>query len=105
MGKGAKSKAKNKDSSEQESQISTSKKPTKPEPPKGPETPNCITQKNNLIYLAIRGKPNSKHNSITSIDDESIGISIACQPVDGAANKELQEYLALVLGVKKSQVS
>jgi uncharacterized protein YggU (UPF0235/DUF167 family) len=62
-------------------------------------------QRGNLIYLTIHGKPNSKWNAITSIDDESISISIACRPVEGAANKELSEYLALVLGVKKSRIS
>ena len=105
MGKGPKSKPKTKDSSPQEPQVSTTNPYNKPKPQNPSETPNSITQNNNLIYLTIRGKPNSKFNSITSIDDESIGISIASQPVDGAANKELQDYLALILGVKKSQVS
>jgi hypothetical protein len=87
MGKGAKSKAENQDSLESDQQILSSKNSKKHEPPKTPLAPPCIIQRGNLIYLTIRGKPNSKWNAITYIDDESISISIACQPVDGAANK------------------
>ena len=66
--------------------------------------PTSINIKDSQIYLTIRGKPNAKNTQVTNVDDEAIGIAIQAQPVDGAANEELQAYFKNVFGLKKSDL-
>lgn len=55
--------------------------------------------------LALRITPRASHNEIVGmLNDGTIKVHIAAPPVDDAANKELVEYLAEVLGVPKSRV-
>lgn len=55
--------------------------------------------------LALRITPRASRNEIVGmLNDGTIKIHIAAPPVDDAANKELVEYLAEVLGVPKSRV-
>lgn len=55
--------------------------------------------------LKVRVNPRSSRNQVTGWNDGILGVKITAPPVDGAANKECIEYVADLLGVKKSQVS
>jgi len=57
------------------------------------------------ILIKILAKPGAKHNNITDISEDGVGVQIAAPPVEGAANTELLKYLSTVLGVKKSELS
>ncbi|XP_012260660.2 UPF0235 protein C15orf40 homolog [Athalia rosae] len=79
---------------------------------KNPQIENFQTQpcpvtldKNGHVNIKIQAKPGAKHNNITDISDESVGVAISAPPVEGEANTELVKYLAAVLGARKSDVS
>lgn len=44
-------------------------------------------------------------NHIIGINEEGVRVNIAAPPKEGEANKELLEYLAEVIGVKKTEIS
>ncbi|XP_048015203.1 UPF0235 protein C15orf40 homolog [Megalobrama amblycephala] len=75
--------------------------------PKPPETPpGPVTKvKDGTIAIAIHAKPGAKHNAITDVSEEAVGVAIAAPPTDGEANAELLRYLSKVLELKKSEVS
>ncbi|XP_053972564.1 UPF0235 protein C15orf40 homolog [Hylaeus volcanicus] len=73
----------------------------KEEPNKGP----IGVDKNGNVTIKIQAKPGAKHNNITDISDEAVGVAISAPPVEGEANTELVKYLASVLGMRKSDVS
>jgi hypothetical protein len=52
--------------------------------------------------LAVRCKPNARKNRIVSVGEKEIGVAVAAQPQDGKANRELIDFLAETLGVRKS---
>jgi uncharacterized protein (TIGR00251 family) len=55
--------------------------------------------------LALRVTPRANRNEIVGmLNDGTIKVHIAAPPVDEAANKELVDFLAEVLGVPKSRV-
>jgi uncharacterized protein (TIGR00251 family) len=55
--------------------------------------------------LALRITPRASHNKIVGVlNDGTIKVHIAAAPVEEAANKQLVEFLAEVLGVPKSRV-
>ncbi|XP_035729033.1 UPF0235 protein C15orf40 homolog [Vespa mandarinia] len=66
----------------------------------GPITVN----KDGKIQIKIQAKPGAKHNGITDISEEAVGVAISAPPVQGEANTELIKYLASVLGLRKSDV-
>jgi len=55
--------------------------------------------------LRVRVNPRSSRNQVTGWHDETLSVKITAPPVDGAANKACIEYIAVLLGVKKSQIS
>lgn len=61
--------------------------------------------KNGNVLIKIQAKPGAKHNGITDISDEAVGVAISAPPVQGEANTELVKYLASVLGLRKSDVT
>ena len=67
--------------------------------------PHSIQSTANGVNITIQAKPNSKTDAITSIDDEVVGVSINAPPKEGEANKQLCNFMAQVLAVKKSCVS
>ncbi|XP_076750598.1 UPF0235 protein C15orf40 homolog [Xylocopa sonorina] len=71
------------------------------EEPKGPVAVN----KNGDVTIKVQAKPGAKHNNITDISDDAVGVAISAPPVEGEANTELVKYLASVLGMRKSDVS
>ncbi|XP_046752205.1 UPF0235 protein C15orf40 homolog [Diprion similis] len=61
--------------------------------------------KSGNVLIKIQAKPGAKHNNVTDISEDSVGVAISAPPVDGEANTELVKYLTSVLGVRKSDVS
>ncbi len=55
--------------------------------------------------LAVRITPRATHNQIVGVlNDGTIKVQLASEPVDQELNVELIDYLAEVLGVPKSRV-
>ncbi|HZM22140.1 MAG TPA: DUF167 domain-containing protein [Anaerolineales bacterium] len=55
--------------------------------------------------LAVRVTPRASRNEIVEmLDDGTIKVRIAAQPVDDEANTALLEFLAEILGVPKSRL-
>lgn len=67
-------------------------------------SPISLNKTGNVI-IKIRAKPGAKHNSITDVLGEAIGVQIAAPPVDGEANAELVKYISKLLKLRKSDVS
>ncbi|XP_050582246.1 UPF0235 protein C15orf40 homolog [Bombus affinis] len=78
-----------------------SKKATVNEESKGP----ISLDKNGNVTIKIQAKPGAKHNNITDISEDAVGVAISAPPVEGEANTELVKYLASILGMRKSDVS
>lgn len=57
------------------------------------------------VVINILAKPGAKHNNITDLSNDCVGVQIAASPVEGEANKELIKYLSKVLGIKKSEMT
>ncbi|XP_054632941.1 UPF0235 protein C15orf40 homolog [Dunckerocampus dactyliophorus] len=72
-----------------------------PTPEQGP----VVRDKSGAVTITVHVKPGSKHNNVTDVSTEAVGVAIAAPPTDGEANAELLRYLAEVLDVKKSRVS
>ncbi|XP_071398288.1 UPF0235 protein C15orf40 homolog [Centroberyx affinis] len=60
--------------------------------------------KSGAVTITVHVKPGSKHNGITDVSAEAVGVAVAAPPTDGEANAELVRYLADVLDLKKSHV-
>ncbi|KAH8395204.1 hypothetical protein KR222_002352 [Zaprionus bogoriensis] len=67
-------------------------------------TPVALDKSGN-IAIKILAKPGAKHNNITDIGLEGVGVQIAAPPSEGEANAELVKFLSKVLGLRKSDVS
>ena len=61
--------------------------------------------KNNLLFVSLNVKPNSKQDAVLSLDSESVSIAIAAEARDGEANQAVVEFVAQIFNVKKYQVS
>ncbi|CAL8322409.1 unnamed protein product [Gadus morhua 'NCC'] len=61
--------------------------------------------KTGAVTVSVHAKPGAKHNAITDVSEDAVGVAIAAAPTDGEANAELLRYLAQVLQLKKSQVA
>ena len=60
--------------------------------------------KNNQLIVPILVKPQAKQNQIVGIHANKIKIAIVAPPVEGKANKELINFLANKLNIKKNEV-
>lgn len=67
--------------------------------------PKCIQSSTSGVRLVVCVKPNSRSNSVVSVDDEAVSLHIAAEAKDGKANAELVEYVAEVLAVHRRDVS
>jgi len=68
-------------------------------------TPASIYGRDGKTFIVIDAKPNSKVSSIVGVTDEGVRVNIGAPPKEGEANKELVEFLASALGVRKTDVS
>lgn len=55
--------------------------------------------------LKVHLNPRSSRNQIMGWQDGVLSVKLTAPPVEGAANKACLEFLADLLGVKKSQVA
>ena len=56
------------------------------------------------IRLAVKVTPHAGRNEITGFKDGVLQVKVAAAPEKGKANKELTDFLAEKLGIKKSSV-
>lgn len=82
---------------------SSKKEPTKPVVPL--DTGPITLDKNGDYKLLFLAKPGAKHNNITDVSEDGIGIQINAPPVEGQANTELISYLSKLLNLRKSDLS
>jgi uncharacterized protein len=62
-------------------------------------------KKSSNARLAVKVTPNAGRNEIAGLKDGVLQVRIAAPPEKGKANKELTDFLAEKLGVKKSAIS
>ena len=67
--------------------------------------PKCIQSSTSGVRLVVCVKPNSRSNSVESVDDDAVSLHIAAEAKDGKANAELVEYVAEVLSVHRRDVT
>ncbi len=56
------------------------------------------------IRLAVKVTPNAGRNEITSFKDGVLHVKVSAAPEKGKANKELVDFLAEKLGIRKSSI-
>lgn len=64
----------------------------------------CIEWRNGDLFLEVRVQPRASQDQIVGIVDARFKIKITAPPVDRAANRYLQQFLAGQFGVAKSHV-
>lgn len=65
----------------------------------------CITRHGSVLRLSVQIRPGAKRDSIDEVTPEYVGVHVAAKAQEGAANKQLCDYLAQVLGVRKRDVN
>jgi len=56
------------------------------------------------VRLAVKVTPHAGRNEITGFKDGVLQVKVAAAPEKGKANKELTDFLAEKLGIRKSSV-
>ncbi len=57
------------------------------------------------VYVKLRVSPGAKSAAVKGLYGEgALRLSVAAPPVGGKANKEVERYLAALIGVEKSRV-
>ncbi len=57
------------------------------------------------VTIHVHAQPGAKRTEVVGVLGDCLKVRLAAPPVDGKANACLVEFLALRLGVKRSQVS
>lgn len=70
---------------------------------KPPELP-FLTHLDNALVLSVYVQPRASKNQLCGIQGEELKIRLTSPPVDGAANKLCQEFIADLFNVSKSSV-
>eukprot|EP00771_Trimastix_marina_P003425 gnl/Trimastix_PCT/4684.p2 GENE.gnl/Trimastix_PCT/4684~~gnl/Trimastix_PCT/4684.p2 ORF type:complete len:130 (-),score=6.46 gnl/Trimastix_PCT/4684:83-472(-) len=70
------------------------------------DVPACIqpSRTPDTTRILVQAKPGARMSTITGIEDEGVGVQIAAPAREGEANTELLEFLAEVLGVRRSHL-
>jgi uncharacterized protein (TIGR00251 family) len=63
-----------------------------------------VATREGAVRFEVRAKPRAKSSRVAGERDGALVVQLAAPPVDGAANAELVETLARVLGVAKRDV-
>ena len=66
---------------------------------------SCVTRAGPVLRVTVQARPGAKKNSIDEVTQEYVGVHVAAKPQEGAANKELCEFLSEVFGVRKRDVA
>jgi hypothetical protein len=56
------------------------------------------------VRIKVFVKPRAKKNAVVGIQGDALKIQITSPPVEGAANRDLQKFLAKILGIAPSRV-
>lgn len=64
----------------------------------------CYKTDNQVIRLNILVKPGAKTSAIVGIVEGRLAVAIAARPVEGAANKELVNFLSKHFNIPKSKI-
>ncbi len=64
-----------------------------------------VTECSMGIKISIDAKPGAKQSAVVRIEEGSVVVQIAARAVDGAANSELIEFMAEVLGLRRQNLS
>lgn len=83
----------------QDSKMAPSSKPT------STNTCDAVSECLSGLKISIDAKPGAKQSSIVRVEDGAVTVQIAARAVDGAANAELIDYIAEVLGVRRQGLS
>lgn len=67
--------------------------------------PKSIFKAGSGVRINVWAKPGAKKANVLSIDDEAVGIAINAPPREGAANEALCEFVAEIVGVKRSKAT
>ena len=57
------------------------------------------------VRIAVRVRPGARKNAVLGRREDTWRITLKAPPIDGRANRACVEYLAKLLGVKRSAVS
>ncbi|XP_042527706.1 UPF0235 protein C15orf40 homolog [Dipodomys spectabilis] len=79
---------------------SRGEEPERPLPPAGP----VAAGPGGAVTVAVRAKPGSRHNAVTDVTTDAVGVAVAAPPTEGEANAELCRFLSKVLDLRKSDV-
>ena len=58
-----------------------------------------------VVRIAVRVRPGAKKNAVLGRREDTWRITLQAPPIDGRANRACGEYLAKLLGLKRSAVS
>ena len=63
-----------------------------------------IRKKAGDLVISVRAKPGAKQSAVTDVSAEAVSIQISAPAQEGETNAELMQFLANLLGVRKSSV-
>lgn len=63
-----------------------------------------IKEEADAVVFKVRVQPRASRNQLAGLLDDAIKIRLTAPPVDGEANKALQDYIAKLFKVAKNQV-
>lgn len=63
-----------------------------------------IREEADSVVFKVRVQPRAAKNQLAGLLDDAIKIRLTAPPVDGEANKALQDYLAKLFKIAKKQV-
>jgi uncharacterized protein len=66
---------------------------------------SALVQEGADCLVRVWAKPRASRSRVVAMTTARVEIQLAAPPVDGAANKELIEFVSKLAGVSKSQVS
>ena len=64
-----------------------------------------LQEKEGAVLLQVKVVPNSSRNQIAEMLGDALKIKVAQPPEDGKANRAVEELLAEVLGIPKTNVA
>lgn len=64
-----------------------------------------ITEERDAVILAIHVQPRASRNEVTGIQGDQLKVRLTSPPVEGAANKLCEEFLAKTLNISRSRVT
>ncbi len=67
--------------------------------------PPCLTASRGGYTLSVLVQPRASKNEIVGVHGGALKIRLTAPPVEGAANKACLDFLARLLGVRRSEMS